>query len=440
MTPKKKVKSSSTPKKPKFEILQKMWQAFRDNAGIFCLSQYLEAINHTDETNLILQTLVVKCFIGLSRCPSIKQIFVKLPLFKDNLKQISENAANSDFKGQYKKFDECVKKLLKYLDDGKKKRSKTHVTFDDNELVPLISNFLREKGYKKTVLTLQTEEKEKKHKVMGKMDDFSKYQMDQQFSKSDDKDKRGKKIDKLSRQISLDERKFQKNYEFEDISNKREVKPLKITKKLSDTSDSPNFSENISKEKIDTEEICQRHPGKPSPLDLDDDKSSQENLPKPVRKLKMVEKFLSPSTKLFESSPMRKTSSLPPVSMRLQDVVMDYLEKQHAECKRPMHTCPPFNFSRPHSCPIATKHSLDSELNIALRLGDRQTGGTLKCYRKNLKRHERAWKWNRLRFFHHFSTEEQDGMVNQEDIFSSCGFVKGSSELCLGTQGGYLKG
>ncbi|CAD5117441.1 DgyrCDS6209 [Dimorphilus gyrociliatus] len=440
ITPKKKLKSTPTPKKPKFEILQKMWQAFRDNAGIFCLSQYLEAINHTDETNLALQTLVVKCFIGLSRCSSIKQILIKLPLFKDNLKQITENAANLDYKGQYKKFDESVKKLLKCLDDGKKKRSKTHVTFDDNELLPLIHKFLKEKGFQKTVTALQTEEKEKKHKVLDKMDEFVKYQLESNTPKLEEKERKSKKSEKLSKQVCLDERKLLKVSELEDIPNKRETKPSKMTKKLSDLGDLMNSQEENSRERTDSDENSQKSIVKSLKNDADDDKFNQENMPKPVRKLKIVEKFLSPSTKLYESSPIRRTSSQTPVSMRLQDVVMDYLEKQHAECKKPMHTCPPFNFSRPHSCPIANKHLMDSDLNITLRLNDRRSGGTLRCYKKNLRRHERTWKWNRLRFFHHFSTEEQDGMINQEDIFSSCGFVKGSTELCLGTQGGFLKG
>lgn len=58
-------------------------------------------------------------------------------------------------------------------------------------------------------------------------------------------------------------------------------------------------------------------------------------------------------------------------TISLNSIVSDYLRKQHALCKNPVVTCPPFDLYKPHRCPEPRNRNLAS-VNITSRIFNRQ--------------------------------------------------------------------
>lgn len=57
-------------------------------------------------------------------------------------------------------------------------------------------------------------------------------------------------------------------------------------------------------------------------------------------------------------------------SISLDSIITDYFRKQHALCKYPVVTCPPFNLFKPHRCPEPSKQ-FQTPINITSRLMNR---------------------------------------------------------------------
>lgn len=73
------------------------------------------------------------------------------------------------------------------------------------------------------------------------------------------------------------------------------------------------------------------------------------------------------------NSPMakRRTDFSSSNAISLDSIVIEYLRKQHALCKNPVVTCPPFDLFKPHRCPDP-KNSAVASVNITSRLQNRQ--------------------------------------------------------------------
>lgn len=73
------------------------------------------------------------------------------------------------------------------------------------------------------------------------------------------------------------------------------------------------------------------------------------------------------------SSPMTKRRSdfITSSVISLDSIVIEYLRKQHALCKNPVVTCPPFDLFKPHRCPDPKNRRIAS-VNITSRLQNRQ--------------------------------------------------------------------
>lgn len=77
--------------------------------------------------------------------------------------------------------------------------------------------------------------------------------------------------------------------------------------------------------------------------------------------------FNSPAIKRNSKSDLISSAN----SISLDSIVIEYLRKQHALCKNPVVTCPPFDLSQPHRCPEPLNRNL-APLNIASRIQRRQ--------------------------------------------------------------------
>lgn len=76
----------------------------------------------------------------------------------------------------------------------------------------------------------------------------------------------------------------------------------------------------------------------------------------------------SPALKKLNESHL---STVPHSSITLDSIVKEYFRKQHALCKNPVVTCPPFELFTPHRCPEPLNRH-NAPLNIALRVQRRE--------------------------------------------------------------------
>ena len=73
----------------------------------------------------------------------------------------------------------------------------------------------------------------------------------------------------------------------------------------------------------------------------------------------------------FSSPISNRKNNCSSSAISLDSIVVEYLRKQHALCKNPVVTCPPFDLFKPHRCPEPNNRNMAS-VNVTLRLQNRQ--------------------------------------------------------------------
>ena len=77
---------------------------------------------------------------------------------------------------------------------------------------------------------------------------------------------------------------------------------------------------------------------------------------------------------------MRRLNSQPLENgASLDDIVTEYLRKQHAACQNPVVTCPPFSLFRPHVCPNPKGRS-SAPNNMTMRCVRQAVSVYLECF------------------------------------------------------------
>ena len=116
-------------------------------------------------------------------------------------------------------------------------------------------------------------------------------------------------------------------------------------------------------------------------------------------------------------------------NVTLDSIVTEYLRKQHALCKNPIVTCPPFDLFKPHRCPEPSNRTM-APGNLATRIQKRSllppVGGI--CGSKMTRKLIYS-KFKPLKTF-----KDADGTSN----FTTCAFSYVDQFLFLGTVGGEM--
>ncbi|KFB51317.1 hypothetical protein ZHAS_00019370 [Anopheles sinensis] len=114
----------------------------------------------------------------------------------------------------------------------------------------------------------------------------------------------------------------------------------------------------------------------------------------------------------------------PPNNITLHTIVTEYLTNQHALCKNPMSTCPPFDLFQPHKCPDPRPHrSSGISNNFAARFYRRQTGYASRRFDRRLVH----------------STFHSSRVIRPQEIdycFTTCDFTPCGTKLIVGSQAG----
>uniref|UniRef100_A0A182R188 Uncharacterized protein n=1 Tax=Anopheles farauti TaxID=69004 RepID=A0A182R188_9DIPT len=123
------------------------------------------------------------------------------------------------------------------------------------------------------------------------------------------------------------------------------------------------------------------------------------------------------------------TELVPPASnsITLHSIITEYLTNQHALCKNPMSTCPPFDLFQPHKCPDPRPSRVSGQgNNFAARFYRRQAGFTSRRFDRRL-------------VHSNFSASRVLRTAEVDYCFTSCDFTPCGSKLIIGSQAGEVK-
>ncbi|XP_058174383.1 protein mahjong [Anopheles ziemanni] len=132
--------------------------------------------------------------------------------------------------------------------------------------------------------------------------------------------------------------------------------------------------------------------------------------------------FLLLATSNAKAIPAEPTP--PTNNITLHTIITEYLTNQHALCKNPMSTCPPFDLFQPHKCPDPRPHrSSGISNNFAARFYRRQTGYASRRFDRRLVH----------------STFHSSRVIRPQEIdycFTTCDFTPCGTKLFIGSQAG----
>ncbi|XP_058066009.1 protein mahjong [Anopheles bellator] len=152
--------------------------------------------------------------------------------------------------------------------------------------------------------------------------------------------------------------------------------------------------------------------------------STQRSLQKQISSSDATNFLLHATTaaKVLPSEPSATTSNV-----TLHTIITEYLTNQHALCKHPMSTCPPFDLFVPHKCPDPRPHrSTGVSNNFAARLYRQQAGYASRRFDRRL-------------VHSNFSTSRVLRTPEIDYFFTSCDFTPCGNKIIVGSQTGEVK-
>nr|XP_040232824.2 protein mahjong isoform X2 [Anopheles coluzzii] len=114
-------------------------------------------------------------------------------------------------------------------------------------------------------------------------------------------------------------------------------------------------------------------------------------------------------------------------NITLHSIITEYLTNQHALCKHPMSTCPPFDLFKPHKCPDPRPNRVSGcGNNFAARFYRRQAGFASRRFDRRL-------------VHSNFSASRVLRTPEMDYCFTSCDFTPCGTRLVIGSQAGEVK-
>lgn len=126
----------------------------------------------------------------------------------------------------------------------------------------------------------------------------------------------------------------------------------------------------------------------------------------------------------YMPSPVLKKT---PKGVTLDSIVTEYLRTQHALCRNPIVTCPPFDLFQPHKCP-EPHNTRVVPLNVALRIQCRQMNPPFGGY--GGQKADRSFVFSRFRAIRTIKEDSQS--------FTACAISISDHFLFLGTESGEM--
>ncbi|NWU98107.1 DCAF1 factor, partial [Upupa epops] len=412
-TPRRKVPQSL---KSSEHTLAKMWNVVQSNNGIKVLLSLLSIKMPITDADQI-RALACKALVGLSRSSTVRQIISKLPLFSScQIQQLMKEPVLQDKRSEHVKFCKYAAELIERVSgkplligtDVSLARlqkadvvAQSRITFPEKELLLLIRNHLISKGLGETASI-------------------------------------------LTKEADLPMTAASHSSTFTPIAAAASSVTLPRTPRIAN-SISARLSNHTSVGSTATSVHAQaRPPASQGPLALPG--PSYSSNPSAAGRMSLVRERPSPCNgrkirALRQKSDHGAYSQSPamkkqldrhlPSPPTLDSIITEYLREQHARCKNPVATCPPFSLFTPHQCP-EPKQRRQAPTNFTSRLTRRAAfpkyggvdGG---CFDRHLI-------FSRFRPISVFREANED-----ESGFTCCAFSARERFLMLGTCTGQLK-
>ncbi|XP_076447473.1 DDB1- and CUL4-associated factor 1-like isoform X2 [Babylonia areolata] len=403
------------------DVLSRLWNSVQNNNGIMVLLKLLSVKAPITEADTI-RCLACRALVGLSRSETVKQILSKLPIFNNGqLQNLMKEPVLQDKRQEHVKFCKYASQLLERvsgkqantldasLEDIRKADivAQTKIMYREKELMQLIHDHLVQKGFTETASKLQKEAGLPRPSTPPPPHPASPHI----FSSPS--------TPKLTRQLS------------QPTPGHSMSTPVVSS---SATSHHPSTSSSSSSSGVAPHD----HPTpssavmpSPGPLRFTLHRNSVGSSPSQHKPSFSRSRFMRESGHGSSHRTRTSTSSVKGVeyNMSLDNIVTEYLRKQHALCRNPVSTCPPMSLFEPHRCPEPLGRRI-APVSITSRLLNRAIlppyGGT------------DGAKLNRKLFFNRFQVC-QTYRDKDDDNFASCCFSHDEKTLMLGTYSGDIK-
>ncbi|RWS14691.1 protein VPRBP-like isoform X2 [Dinothrombium tinctorium] len=413
--------SGSTKKKSSFrsgeDLLSKLWNCVRTNNGIMILLNLLTVKAPITDADSI-RALACKALCGLARHDTVKQIISKLPLFTSGqLQALMKEPILQDKRSEHIKFCKyCIELIERVtgsplstnIDTSPANITKaevvaqTKITYNDKEVLQLIHQYLSSKsdsieGLSETASSLQ--------RVLQRVSPT--------HSRINTPSNQTFTTQRISRQIAT--------------SNTSSSASQSISHSQHSNTPTPSL-QSIQTIQMSNHQTTPTTPLTPIRIHRSSSITKSNN---PFTKNFAIEKSqvgsYQPSPVLKRSAEANINQQFPPIT--LDSIITEYLRKQHALCKNPVVTCPPFSLFVPHRCPEPLNRKA-APLNMAVRLQKREIfprfGGFY------------GTKFDRKFIYSRFRPVRTYRDAEGGSSFTSCAFSYVDQFLFLGTASGDL--
>ncbi|XP_029455415.1 DDB1- and CUL4-associated factor 1 isoform X4 [Rhinatrema bivittatum] len=418
-TPRRKMHIHQHPKSSE-HVLAKMWNVVQSNNGIKVLLSLLSVKMPITDADQI-RALACKALVGLSRSTTVRQIISKLPLFSSSqIQQLMKEPVLQDKRSEHVKFCKYAAELIERVSgkplligtDVSLARlqkadvvAQSRITFPEKELLLLIRNHLISKGLQETAAV-------------------------------------------LTREADLPMTAASHSSAFTPAVPAATASPVTMPRTprlVSTISSRLNSHSSVGSSTSSTSVLTQARPPVPPLPPALPIPTPAGNSPL-IGRISFVRERQSPCNSkkirvLRQKSDHGAYSQSPAIKKQLDrhlpspptldSIMTEYLREQHARCKNPVATCPPFSLFTPHQCP-EPKQRRQAPTNFTSRLTRRAAfpkyggvdGG---CFDRHLI-------FSRFRPISVFREANED-----ESGFTCCAFSARERFLMLGTCTGQLK-
>lgn len=380
------------------DLLHRLWEAVRNNNGILILLKLLSVkvpITHADK----LRALACQTLCGMARNKTVKQILGKLPIFTTGeLQMLMREPIVHERRLEHMNFIRHCIKLIELVTgipisqqvdsavpayfNRAEVVAQTKITYNQKELLQLIHKHLNAQGFNRTAKLLL----EEANLVCGSHTNPLTWPTNTPPSK-------------------------------QSFSSSRKRSSKRRPYLINDCTSSPNALSLRSNKSSDNQTPA-RHT-LATPLGNKTTIHMQHTGFTPIRSNALTP-HRAPSAVIGDNVPNQ---------VSLDNIVTEYLRKQHSQCTHPVHTCPPFDLFQPHRCPAPSNRN-SAPLNCARRYAQRQIqprfGGVLG------PKYDRQLIYSKFRPIRTFRESESSSSV------TSCAFSHVQQFLFLGTLSGDL--
>lgn len=351
-------------------MISKVWESVRSNNGIIVLLQLMETKVPITDADCI-RGLACRAMAGLARSETVRQIISKLPLFTNGLLQsLMRDPILQEKRTEHVQFQKYALELLERV-SGKSKGSnqldtslanihkanvvaQTKIQFNEQQLYELIYDHFMSRGLTETANMLQKEANLPAN-ITSSNRPSSVFHSPFSFRTPTTPAGRSRirsKQSEFNLAMSLSDPQTptdqsMTNGDLNGVTNmdtSTGVPPIKLIKKSTST---------------------------PQQLQLTPQQNQHQ------RSLQKQISAVEPAASIFGLRTQQPNGVLINSSknITLETIITEYLTNQHALCKNPMSTCPPFDLIVPHKCPDPrTNKASGLSMNFAARYFRQQAG------------------------------------------------------------------